>query len=63
LDTLESKGGDEGSANTGSILGGQDLDRVVALAERLAIAASLPVKDLLERLSTTGLEVGVLRLS
>jgi hypothetical protein len=32
----------------------------VALAERLAITATLPVEDLLERLSTTGLEVGVL---
>ena len=61
LDTLESEGGDEGSADTGAILCGHDLDRVVALAESLAIAAALPVEDLLERLSTTGLEVGVLK--
>jgi hypothetical protein len=34
----------------------------VALAERLAVAAALPVEDFLERLSTTGLEVGVLEM-
>lgn len=64
LDTLEGEGGDEGGADTGTVLSGEDLDGVVALAERLAVAASLPVKDLLEGLSTTSLEVGVLeRLS
>jgi hypothetical protein len=61
LDALESEGGDEGRTNTGAVLGGHDLDRVVALAERLAVATALPVEDLLERLSTTGLEVGVLK--
>lgn len=63
LDALESESGDEGGANTGTVLGGHDLDGVVALAERLAVAAALPVEDLLERLSTTGLEVGVLGIS
>jgi hypothetical protein len=62
LDALESEGGDEGSADTGTVLGGHDLDRVVALAESLAVAAALPVEDLLERLGTTGLEVGVLEM-
>jgi hypothetical protein len=62
LDTLESESGDEGGADTGTVLGGHDLDRVVALAESLAVAAALPVEDLLECLSTTGLEVGVLEI-
>jgi hypothetical protein len=62
LDALESKGGDEGGADTGTVLGGHDLDRVVALAESLAVAAVLPVEDLLECLGTTGLEVGVLKM-
>ena len=62
LDTLESESGDEGCADTGTVFGGHDLDGVVALAERLAVAAALPVEDLLELLSTTGLEVGVLEM-
>lgn len=60
LDALEGKGSDESGTNTGTVLGRHDFDRVVALAERLAVATTLPVEDLLERLSTTGLEVGVL---
>jgi hypothetical protein len=63
LDALESEGGDEGRADTGAVLGGHDLDGVVALAESLAVAAGLPVEDLLECLRTTGLEVGVLKAS
>lgn len=63
LDTLEGKGGDESGADTGTVLSGHDLDRVVALAERLAVTATFPVEDLLESLSTTGLEVGVLNIS
>lgn len=61
LDALDGEGGDEGGADTGAILGGEDLDGVVALAERLAVAAGLPVEDLLEGLRATGLEVGVLK--
>ena len=61
LNTLEGESGDEGSTDTGTVLSGEDLDRVVALTESLAIAAAVPVEDLLERLRTTGLEVGVLR--
>jgi hypothetical protein len=63
LDALESEGGDEGRTDTGAVLGGHDLDGVVALAESLAVAAGLPVEDLLECLRTTGLEVGVLKAS
>lgn len=61
LDALDGKGGDEGGADTGAVLGGEDLNGVVALAERLAVAAGLPVEDLFEGLRTTGLEVGVLK--
>lgn len=60
LDALEGEGGDEGGADAGAVLGGQDLDGVVALAQRLAVAAGLPVEDLLEGLGAAGLEVGVL---
>lgn len=60
LDALEGEGGDERGADTRAVLGGQDLNGVVALAQRLAVAAGLPVEDLLEGLRAAGLEVGVL---
>jgi len=46
LDALKSEGGDEGRTDTGTVLGGHDLDGVVALAERLAVAAALPTRVL-----------------
>jgi hypothetical protein len=50
LDALERESGDESSADTRTILSGQDLHRVVALAERLAITTGLPVEDFLKSL-------------
>lgn len=55
LNALECQGRDQGSSDTRSILSRHDLDRIVALAKRLAVATSLPVKDLFQSLCSTSL--------
>jgi len=57
LHALQRERGDQRSPDTGAVFGRQDLDRVVAAAERLAVAALVPVKDFFERLRTASLFV------
>lgn len=52
FDALQGQGSDKGSTDTGTVLGGEDLNGVLEVLG--------PVKDLAQRLRTAGLEVGVL---
>lgn len=53
LHSLECQSSDQSGTYTRTVFGGKDLDWVVALTERLAVATLLPVQDLLQGLSTT----------
>lgn len=56
LDALQSESGDQRSTHTTAILGSQNLDWVILI--RVLLLG--PIKDLSERLCTTGFEVRVL---
>lgn len=56
LDALQCKSGNQRSTDTATVLGGQNLDRVLVSGVLLLG----PVKDLAERQGTALLEVGVL---
>lgn len=61
MHALQSQGGDEGGTDTAAVFGGQNLDGVMAAAERLAVAAFGPVEDFLEGLGAAGLwKIGLL---
>ena len=51
--TLNGQSSDESGTNTRSILGRQDLYRIIATTESLAISASRPVQDFFEGLCTS----------
>jgi hypothetical protein len=55
LDSLESKGGNEGGTNTATVFGSENLDRIFFLGVRFC----RPVKNLPQGHSTTSLEMGV----
>lgn len=56
LDPLHRQGSDQSSTNTASVLGGENLDRIIFLGVRLL----RPVQDLTKCLRATSLEVGIL---
>jgi hypothetical protein len=56
LNTLKSQRGNQGSADTASVLGSQDLDRILLV--RILLLG--PIQDLAQGRGTTSLEVGIL---